>query len=72
MSEVRFSRKTVCEVTGINPKSIGYFCQKLGIKTGRAGFTADQARQLKSYSSRATKPANFGTADQLRTALANN
>lgn len=72
MSEVRFSRKTVCEVTGINPKSIGYFCQKTGVKTGRNGFTAEQARILKDYATRSKAASLLGTADQLREALAAN
>lgn len=72
MSEVRFSRKTVCEVTGINPKSIGYICQKTGIKTGRAGYTAEQAKILQSYANRSAESNKLGTADQLRAALAIN
>lgn len=71
MNSIHFSYPVVTEVTGITKSSLFEAASRLGIKTSRKGYTVDQIKAIQhniEIHSRGTQ--RFGTADQLREALA--
>lgn len=72
MSEVRFSNRIITDVTGISQSRLFEAAARLGIRTNGKGYSVDQVKAIQhNLMNRSNRSgSNFGTADQLREALA--
>lgn len=68
--KITYSCKVIAKAIGITDAAVLYRARKLGLVSNRAGYTAEQAAQIRDYAA-AYKKNKRGSVDELLAELEN-